>query len=278
MNLSDAYTKVKSHLFPQVQGTCGLYSFYNAVQILRAIDGKLPSVPAPKKSEQPQGTTGKLQSLREFAKREFKSGQGEILTEAEMKAFVKAWGYRCETAGVATGAGKKDFLTIQTRAGHPVLIPYLADQDSTGIVPVPNAASGDPGAHWSLVIGTQGKDALVVEPNDPGVLRIWSLDGLMLANAAVDGKKFTRFWAKTETTPSATLLRVDPAFRLPKDQSTSIEPVPNPKGWTPSSGPHPQDQTMLVLGKTKLYDLGGPTGTRQDNQKLAHVLVAVLPP
>lgn len=275
MRLIDAYTKIKSTLRPQVQGTCGVYSFYNAVQILRQIDGKLPSVPSPKKSEASQGAT---QSLRQFAKRELRSGQGEILSEAEMKAFVKAWGYRSEVAGVATGAGKKDFLTTQTLGGHPVLIAYLADADSTGIVPVPNAASGDPGAHWSLVIGTNGKDGLVVEPNDPGNLKTWSMDGLMRANAAADGKKFARFWAKTVTKPSANLLQQRPGFQLPKNQSTGIEPVPNPKGWAQSSGPHPQNPQWLVQDKTKLYDLGGLTGSRQDQQKLAHVLIALLPP
>jgi len=275
MSLIDAYNTIKSTLRPQVQGTCGLYSFYNAVQILRQIDASLPSVPAPKKSEAAPGAT---QSLRQFAKRELKSGQGEILSEAEMQAFIKAWGYRSEAAGVATGSGKQDFLTTQTRGGHPVLIAYLADSDSTGIVPVPNAAAGDPGAHWSLVIGTKAKDMLVVEPNDPGNLRTWPMEGVMLANAAADSKKFDRFWEKTVIKPNAKLLRSDPGFQLPKDQSVGIAPLPNATGWAPSSGPYPQDPKYLVQDKTRLYDLGGLTGSRQDRQKLAHVMVALLPP
>lgn len=275
MSLETAYNSVKGTLRPQVQGTCGLYSFYNAVQIMRAIDPKLPAVPSPKKSE--GGTGGFTESLRHYAKRQLQSGQGEILTEAEMNAFIKAWGYRSESSGAKTSGAKGDFMTIQTRAGHPVLIAYLADQDSTGVVPVPNAASGDPGAHWSLVIGTKDKDAKVVEPNDPGNLRTWAVADLLLANTSADAKKFARHWAKITKTPSAAAKLINPRWAPPKHEARGIEPVANPKAWTPSplastSSPY------LDEAKPKLYDLGGSTGSRHQQQKLAHVVIALLPP
>jgi hypothetical protein len=234
---------------------------------------KLPAVPSPKKSE--GGTGGFTESLRHYAKRQLQSGQGEILTEAEMNAFIKAWGYRSESSGAATSGAKGDFLTIQTRAGHPVLIAYLADQDSTGVVPVPNAASGDPGAHWSLVIGTKDKDAKVVEPNDPGNLRTWAAADLLLANTNADAKKFVRHWAKTTLEPSALARSHAPDFAVPKHQARGIEPVANAKAWAPSTS---APNVWLDATKPKLYDLGGSTGSRHQQQKLAHVVIALLPP
>jgi hypothetical protein len=271
MNLLDAYEQVRASLRPQVQGTCGLYSFYNAVQILRQIDPSRPAVPAPKKSEAGPKATA---SLRQYAKRELRSGQGEILSAAEMITFIKAWGYRCEACQADGSAARQDFLAVQTRGGKPVLIAYLADEDSTGIVPVPNAASGDSGAHWSLVIGAKGGDALVVEPNDPGNLRTWPLAGLLLANAMTDTKKFARFWSKTVTTPTAAgLQQYGPLW-----QATGIEAEKTAKGWAPSKSPHPQAPDLLEQAKTRLYDLGGRTGSRQDKQRLSGVLVALVPP
>jgi hypothetical protein len=273
MSLIDAYDKVKANLRPQVQGTCGLYSFYNGVQILRQIDPKLPTVPAAKKSE---ASAPAAESLRKYAKREMKSGQGEILSSAEMTAFVKAWGYRCEASTATGSAARQDFLTIRTRASQPVLIAYLADQDPTGIVPVPNASSGDPGAHWSLVIGTKGGDALVVEPNDPGTLRTWPLAGLLLANAMADAKRFVRFWSKTVTTPTAVGLQTG-FGHLPKHQAVGIDAERTAVGWAPSTAPHPLAPAEYEQAKTKLYDLGGRTGSRQDQQHLSGVLIALLP-
>ena len=116
MNLQDAYNQVSAHLRPQVQGTCGLYSFYNAVRMLRAINGSNPEVPAPKKCE---GAPGATQSLRQYAKREFKSGQGEILSEAEMVSFVSAWGYKPAPFVAGTYSAKPDFISLHTRGGQP---------------------------------------------------------------------------------------------------------------------------------------------------------------
>jgi len=172
MTLVEAYNQIHATLRPQVQGTCGLYSFYNAVQILRQITPTLPNVPTPKKCE----TAGQIpMSLRQYAKREFKSGQGEILSEPEMIAFIKAGGYKPLTCGKDDDRSKTDFFTIQTRAGHPVMVAYLAGNAPSGVIPVPNAASGQEGGHWSLVLATHGGNASVVEPNAPNALKILKL-------------------------------------------------------------------------------------------------------
>jgi hypothetical protein len=293
MSLETAYNTIRTSLRAQVQGTCGLYSFYNAVQILRAINPRLPQVPSPKKSEDPRGRA--TQSLRQYGKRQFQSGQGEILTAAEMIGFVNAWGYRGESCGSDGTAAKSDFLTIQTRADHPVLIAYLADDDPAGgsLIPVlPNAATPDPGPHWSLVIATEGGFAKVIEPNCPGTLMNWSLSTLLLANAGADAKTFTRFWAKTQywerwktdlgPVKYEEIRKAHPEHNLPPfgPVGTSVKPLPNlpnPKAWRPSSVIDPYD-IGRDIHDTRVYDLGGRTGTRHERQKLAHVLISVLPP
>lgn len=117
MTLEEAYDAIRTTLRPQFQGTCGLYSFYNAVQILRRIDSSLRPVPTPKKCEAAPGAT---ESLRQFAKRELKSGQGEILTEIEMTRLITNWGYKVASCGQNDRAGKSRFLTQQTVRTNPM--------------------------------------------------------------------------------------------------------------------------------------------------------------
>lgn len=275
MALVDHYNNVSKTLRAQVQGTCGIYSFYNAVCMLRDMDSKNPSVPSPKKSEASPGATV---SLRQYAKRELKSGQGEILTEAEMTAFVKAWGYKVACFIAGTYSAKQDFITLHTKGGHPVLIPYLADEDTTGVIPVPSAASAGTGAHWSLIVGVTGKDALVVEPNAPQALKTWPMTGLLQANAASDTVKFKRFWAKTVHDEDEYKRRINP-FRKgtkPLDDLRGISVVPDKSTWKPNW--KDGDPGYLGTGQVSLYDLGGRTGTRHENQKLSDVLIAILPP
>jgi len=274
MSLVDSYNRVSSTLRDQVQGTCGIYSFYTAVCILRDMDPSCPTVPSPKKSEAGPGATV---SLRQYAKRELKSGQGEILTEVEMTTFVKAWGYKVATFVEGTYSKRQDFITLQTKANHPVLVPYLADEDNTGIIPVSTVTAGA-GAHWSLIIGTKGKDVIVVEPNAPRAVKEWAMDSLLKSNAAADSVKFVRFWAKVVMDKPELQRQLKPkAARGPKvDSIRSINPVPDKDNWTPSwkSG----QPGYRGTGEVSLYDLGGVGGSRHTNQKLNNVLIAILPP
>jgi len=207
-----------------------------------------------------------------------------------MIAFIKAWGYKPLTCGKDDDGAKTDFFTIQTRAGHPVMVAYLAGSAPTGVIPVPNAASGQEGGHWSLVLATHGGNASVVEPNAPNALKIWSINALLLANAAIDSKIFDRYWAKTESEfyhqdPNAFHPRLNPSAlvrdAVGKNFEIGVKPVPNPGTWnpnlqgtwTPLSPIHVKRTT-----ETRLYDLGGESGTRHLRQKLNHVVIAVLPP
>jgi len=163
---------------------------------------------------------------------------------------------------------------MQTKGGHPVLVAYLADQDTTGIVPVPNAATSDPGAHWSLVIGAKGTNVLVVEPNEPGSLKTWSSTGLLQANADADCKKFDRFWAKEVTE----IFRPHSSTPFSVDKG-GVLPIKDPTNWAPNTTQGVTSRGKVVKKtQTKLYDLGGATGTRHTRQKLSHVLIAIIPP
>lgn len=270
--LKQAYANIKDSLRDQVQGTCGIYSFYNAVQILRNLNALNPSVPAPKKSETKAGDKD-IGSLREYAKRQLQSGQGEILSDAEMSNLVAAHGYAPLAFGRVSdvsGAAKRNFLEMCMRESYPVLIAYLADGNP---VEYAHAVTNTAGAHWSLIIGLEGKNVNVVEPNNPRDLRTWPLDDLLLMNGKADDVKFPRFWAKTVNTDAEYDRQLSPMPK-PKPEHTGrgIEPIGNDKSkWLPH-------KSGLGGGQVKAYDLGGDTGERQNKQNLNHVLIAVIPP
>lgn len=270
--LKQAYANIKDTLRDQVQGTCGIYSFYNAVQILRNINALNPSVPAPKKSETKAGDKD-IGSLREYAKRQLQSGQGEILSDSEMSNLVAAHGYAPLTfgrGGDVGGAAKRNFLEMCMRECYPVLIAYLADGNP---VEYAHAVTATAGAHWSVIIGLEGKNVNVVEPNNPRDLRTWPLDDLLLMNGKADDVKFPRFWAKTVETDAEYDRQLAPRPK-PKPEHTErgIVPIGNDKSkWLPH-------KSGGGGGQVKVYDLGGDTGERQNKQNLNHVLIAVIPP
>jgi len=131
MALRHTYEIIRGRLPVQVQGACGLYSFFYAARLLRATNERLPAVPTPRKSEAEKPGYQKAgydqaESLRKYAKRELRSGQGEILTEDEMVTMVRAWRYDALPSKATTAAEKKTFLVEQTGQGWPVLIAFLA--------------------------------------------------------------------------------------------------------------------------------------------------------
>lgn len=270
MKLIDAYNAIRDTLLPQVQGTCALYSFHTAVCLLRHINSLNPDVPTPKKCEAaPQDAT---ESLRQYAKREFKSGQGEILSELEMAGLVTAWGYKAATFLGGGYSAKCDFIFVHMHAGHPVLVPYLATHDDTGVVAT-HAPSTGLGAHWSLIVGIDGKNAQVIEPNDPRTLRTWPMFDLLRANLVADRVEFPRYWAKIVANRDEydRQTKVQPAS--PKvNGERYVSPVADAASWEPT-----WDSTAGT-GEVKLYDLGGDTGQRQGQMKLKDVLVAIVPP
>lgn len=282
MALTDSYKRLKGQFTSQVQGTCGIYSFYNAVCLLRDMNPRNPAVPPPKRSQHAptDSTAGPHASLRKYAKRELKSGQGELLSETEVAELVAAHGYAplaIARHGAAVDVGaKKTFLKTCLDAGHPVLIAYMADQFGSEIK-YTSAVGPDSGAHWSLIIGLSGDRVEVIEPNAPNDLKVWPLKDLADANSRADRKTFTRFWSKLVTGPGEYNRQ-----RLPKDQrgpQQSAQRGINPRPDLQSANQfQPSWHPQANQGQTKVYDLGGDDGLRHEDQDLKDVLVAVIPP
>lgn len=272
--LTDSYNNVKGSLRPQVQGTCGIYSFYNAVRILRDINARNPTVPAPKKSEKlPSDAPG---SLRHYSKAHLNSGQGEILTGTEMVTLIATHRYaplNFSRSGAVNAAAKKIFLSRCMKSGYPVLVAYIA-----GGTPVvcKDTTAADTGAHWSLIIDTNATHATVVEPNAPTVAKVWPLDDLLLSNSKTDDGKFVRYWAKQVFHPGEydrQMGTCGPKATTPKVHATrGIDAIgSSAAGFAPSWNPR-------TGGKVGVYDIGGATGTRHTDQDLNNVLIAIIPP
>src|SRR5262245_39078558 len=104
MNLKEAYDRYSRwNLWPQLQGECGIYSFFYATLLLRTINpgGGLPEV-HPRKyrgnpGQYPGGTP--TTSVRSWSKTQLHSGQGELLTESEMLSMVTHFGYPAHIPG-----------------------------------------------------------------------------------------------------------------------------------------------------------------------------------
>lgn len=256
-SLKVGFQKVKTQLLGQIQGTCGIYSVYNAVAIFRALNKGNPTILPPKKS---YGGGAATDSLREYSKRQFLSGQGELLYCSEMERLVSSQGYTTDSFDYVTKgndlAAKKRFIESSLKAGCPVLIAYLADEDKTGIIYTTTVKTGV-GAHWSLIVGADGNFAFVVEPNAPTDYKLWTLNDLLSSNAASDSQKFVRYWAKL----------VHPGV------SAGIKDIgEDDTGWVPFRA-----VTGKSYGQKKLYDLSGSSGKRHLRQNLNNVLVAIQP-
>jgi hypothetical protein len=253
--LTDSYEIVRGSLQPQVQGTCGLYSFYVAARILQqATQGRAPLVPKPRSGDQLKGVKYALidvkhapgKSLRKFSKDEFHSGQGEILTESEMTRLVDSHGYKALSFS-GDESQKKIFITTQLLKGYPILIPYLAGGRFTDYATM---SDDDPGAHWSVIIDLRAPNYTVVNPWDPRSSREYPVANLLQSNALADFKPFVQYWEKP-----------------------SVKRANGRYGLAPVG-----DVAPLGEATGKVYDLGGPFGNRHLLQKLKNVLIAVMPP
>jgi hypothetical protein len=233
----------------------------------------LPWVPYPKKSYR-SSKSKEDYSLRRYSKYVLESGQGEILNQRDMLALLKAGAYPTETVDSDDKATKIKFIEDHTAAGHPVLVAYLAGDDNTGIIPTITLGP-DVGAHWSLIIGvpTTGR-VEVVEPNAPKDLKEWSMDVLMDSNASCDRNKFVQFWEKTEyTTINRRTKKV-----TKREVSISSAPNVNPGNVNSWQKTDKMIKSNLRYETTKLYDLGGRSGNRHNEQQLNNVLIAIIPP
>jgi len=255
MTLLTSYESVKGTLRPQVQGDCGIFSFYNAVCILRQEDARHPAVPPPRKRFRGKSdATGP--SLRNHAKKLLDSGQGEILSKDEMVGLLTAHGYGAASVGPhgdVSESRRTDFIDRALGAGHPVLVPYLADDDPNGKVGPVVTVAPSAGAHWSVLIARTGPDEVkAVEPNDPATLRTWSLKTVLASNAMTDRVKFPQYWEKV---------------RLPNSTKVHyIEPVTDPT-----------DLAIRRKAGKRIYDLDPKGVGRQDAMNLSNLLIAIVP-
>jgi len=191
MSLEAAWLNLKGTLKKQKQGTCGLYSFWYATLLLENL-GRGKGIIYPRRCE---GGTG--ESSRHFAKKNVNSGQGEVLSEAEMLTIINHYGYDTATYTPSGTDKRKAFITGHLNADRPILIPYLMDDDPE-VVNLPTVYGGGPGAgaHWSLLIGEQGSEYLYLEPNKPNEIKRWNKDLLLASNDTVDNVKFVQYWKK----------------------------------------------------------------------------------
>lgn len=258
IKLTDSYTKICSNLEPQIQGTCGIYSFYIAARILQDAV-KSPAVPPPRRKHASIANAAGP-SMRSFAKLNLDSGQGEILTETEMLGLITGHGYKALAFNASTT--KQAFISDCLSKEWPVLIAFLSDGRLDGRL---TAARADGGAHWSVIIGESPAPPasptayFAINPHNPKSRRTWDITNTLASNGIVDGIKFVRYWEKRKSgeldeirgalTPAQkVLLKAQKAGTKPRGSGKSI------------------------------YDLGGEFKDRHLKQALNNVLIAVLPP
>ncbi|AMV23649.1 hypothetical protein VT84_04505 [Gemmata sp. SH-PL17] len=237
MSLEDAWKGLSGVLKKQRQGTCGVYSLWYATELLAKLGGKKPIV-YPRRGEMPKKATG--ESARHFAKQSASSGQGEVLSEAEMTLIVKHFGYTPTCYARQSTDKRKEFITEHLKADRPILVAYLMQNSPVTSTSATGTAQDDYGAHWSLIINEDATEYRYLEPNNPNKITTCNKDIMLASNADVDGVIYDRFWMK----PS-------------KNKLQRIGDV----SWV---------SARFTAGFSTLYDLGS-----RDRQSLNYVLIAV---
>lgn len=239
-NLTGAYNSACKTLKPQKQGTCGLYSFWYATLLLAMVNpsAKKPIV-YPRKGE---GASS--ESLRHYAKHTVGSGQGEVLSCAEMEQIIGHFGYGYDSHVGA--AGRKEFVTRSLAANRPVLFPYMfGDTGPIYQFPAKSTPGVDYGPHWSLIYREFGAAYHYVEPNEPNHPVSFLKDVVLRSNSFVDSYKYDRYWSKGGKHTSKGKL-------LPYEYQSGISPLGN------------------TLTPAAYYDIGD-----KSRQVLNNVLIAV---
>lgn len=238
--LETAYNKASSTLKPQKQGTCGLYSFWYASLLLSCISGGRRPIVYPRGGE---GGTG--ESMRHFAKQGVGSGQGEVLSCAEMESIIRRFGYDCESH--VQKEGRRVFVTSALLRNRPVLFPYMfGNTGPISAFPVHETPGVDYGPHWSLIYAQDGGNYLYIEPNNPITPVRQPIDTVLNSNSFADNYKYDRYWSKGGKFDTQT------GTPLPYQYTSGIAPVGN------------------VKGSAVKYDIGD-----KSRQTLANVLIAV---
>ena len=190
--LSVKYNNIKVMFKPQVQGDCGVFSFYYAARLRREVDSKRPQVWPPRKSLYEKTTDlGSEYSLRFLAKTGLLSAQGEILTADEMVRFVIISGYEGKLCKESKQSKRASFISDSLEADCPVLIPYIMSQ--TG--PTSRKVKGS-GSHWSVIINELSNRYVCINPWYPTSAKLYDKKMLLDSNQNVDKVKYSRYWIK----------------------------------------------------------------------------------
>jgi len=212
--LENAYAVCKNTLTEQVQGTCGLYSFWYASVMLLTLEKMetdkrlgVPTTAAPTKVDflprkHPNAMphinwavdTRATESLRSYAKKGLSSGQGEILSADEMGRLINHFGYNYRLP--LQGQAKKGFISEFLSHNRPVIFAYtMSDNGPTKALP--NDVRGDDiGSHFSLIIAETADKYRCINPWYPDQLKEYSKTGVLESNANVDNHIYPRFWGK----------------------------------------------------------------------------------
>lgn len=237
-------------LRPQKQGTCGLYSVWFSSLLL----SKLPNSTTQPSAYPRKGVNGgpKGSSLRSYAKQEFGSAQGEVLSIAEMLIITRKANLNTRYIVWTDEPTARRFISGSLSSKQPVLFPYLFGANGLESA-VPNHRQCGP--HWSVIYDEEQDVYNCLEPNNPNTPVRWLKSDVLKSNAIVDDFKMDRFWEKMP-------LASGPAYQ----QKSPIRPMGNDE--TAAKQVVAFDQSFD--SGAKLYDVGANRA-----QSLSHLLVAV---
>lgn len=196
MSLYAAWSACSSQLKPQVQGDCGVYSFWYATVLLRHLDPTNHAVTYPRANHE---ASLKGKSIRAVAKKEVGSGQGELFTAAEMAKVIGEFKY---TAKVHTGPSntRAAFITAALAAKQPVLFAYICGGGKAVTTGNWGNATGTAGTHygphWSLIIKEGGDAYTYLNPHNPNLPVTQNRQEVLKSCGTVDSVKYVRYWSK----------------------------------------------------------------------------------
>ena len=196
MSLYPAWVAACKTLKPQVQGDCGVYSFWYATVLLRQIGKAGHPVTYPRACHQKwyqRGTT-----IRKAAKG-VGSAQGELMSADEAVAVVEGFKYTASVYPNLTQT-RAEFITAALNARRPVMFAYICGNDGPVTVATAVGTSGtDYGPHWSLLIDEHDDKYTYLNPHDPNTPVTKTKLRVLASNAEVDRVKYVRYWSKPKS-------------------------------------------------------------------------------
>lgn len=195
MSLYSAWIAASKTLKPQVQGDCGVYSFWYATVLLRQLGKAGHPVTYPRACHQKwyqRGTT-----IRKAAKG-VGSAQGELLSVAEVTAVVEGFKYTATVCPNDEDA-REGFITTSLNANRPIMFAYICGNGPVTVATATGTEGVDYGPHWSLLIDEHDDQYTYLNPHDPNKPVTCPKVQLLASNAEVDRVKYVRYWRKPKS-------------------------------------------------------------------------------